>query len=118
MVRMKSTPRPIRRWFKWGGLVACVILAARELLSIEWTSVSGGSTPSGSYEIAMGHWIGPTFWTLLLVLLAAFTAFEWLVVFISQWRAGGRRHECSRCHYDLSGLPAGTPCPECGRGAG
>lgn len=31
-------------------------------------------------------------------------------------RARRGRHGCPTCGYDLSGLPAGAPCPECGAG--
>ena len=27
-----------------------------------------------------------------------------------------KTHSCPKCNYSLTGLPAGSACPECGRG--
>jgi hypothetical protein len=39
-----------------------------------------------------------------------------LIVSALAWRrhqSARRPHVCPSCHYDLSGLPPGSPCPEC-----
>jgi len=46
------------------------------------------------------------FWLLLLP-AAATTTLLW-------WRDRSPRSGCKQCGYSLTGLPAATPCPECG----
>lgn len=64
------------------------------------------------------------FWLPISVLPAGFTlntllyTVVWLFPFLG-FRAArrtlrARRGLCTRCAYDLKGLPAGSPCPECG----
>jgi hypothetical protein len=49
----------------------------------------------------------------LWALIAAFAT----IAYYLHSRAKSDRGLCARCAYNLAGLPAGTPCPECGRAA-
>ncbi len=51
--------------------------------------------------------VAAPFWMPLLATLIPGT--------ILWWRTRHIRGHCRACRYDLSGLPVGAPCPECGR---
>lgn len=59
-------------------------------------------------------WLGVVVNTLFYAVLLA-VPFASLVA-LRAWRRGRRkaRGRCTRCAYDLTGLGAGAPCPECG----
>lgn len=58
--------------------------------------------------------VGVPLWQPLLVLLPI-VALAWHLDLTALRRA--RAGHCPKCNYDLSGLPPGTPCPECGKAA-
>jgi hypothetical protein len=59
----------------------------------------------------MGDWrVVVPLWALLAPSLGA-AKWTWLP------RRRGAAGVCARCGYDVSTLPAGSVCPECGRGA-
>jgi hypothetical protein len=72
---------------------------------MEWFGPMYGSTPSGRTYI----WI--PLWTPWL-LAAAGSALLWF-----RDRPPQPLDKCPRCRYDRRGLPADSPCPECGTAA-
>ncbi|HYD02084.1 MAG TPA: hypothetical protein VEB22_12730 [Phycisphaerales bacterium] len=81
------TPLPIVEWVGFGGVPATAA-----------PSTAGATVTSGT--------------PLLLLLPTAVAAALWASHLRRQREA--QRHACSVCRYDLRGLPAGAPCPECG----
>ena len=71
-----------------------------------WSPREG--TEFSSFNIAFPIWFAA-------VISAAPSALAWRLDLIATRRA--RRGHCPKCNYDLSGLPLGTPCPECGKAA-
>ncbi|MFO0836384.1 MAG: hypothetical protein U0638_15565 [Phycisphaerales bacterium] len=71
--------------------------------------------------------VGPTFrrWLPIYILPLGFTlntlfyAAAWFICLFGirsiRHALRARRGLCTRCAYDLKGLPPGSPCPECGR---
>jgi hypothetical protein len=56
-------------------------------------------------------WILMPFWVPLTLVLAL-TAAAWRLDTLARRRA--RLNHCPTCNYDRRGLPAASPCPECG----
>jgi hypothetical protein len=57
-------------------------------------------------------------WLPLLANTAAVLLAGWTLLCIAAWmrrRLAVPVNRCLSCRYDLVGLPAGAPCPECGR---
>jgi hypothetical protein len=49
-----------------------------------------------------------------VVVLLPLRGLLWIVLPSARGRRRLRRGECPKCRYELRGLPAGAPCPECG----
>lgn len=93
-----ETPRPSWRWWHW-----------RYRKLVPWLSNGIGPVPANAVRPKPRFWIVEfPLWTPL-AFAAALTAVPWCL------RVRRRRHGlvCPSCHYDLYGLPAGAPCPEC-----
>ncbi|MGH7133345.1 MAG: hypothetical protein ACREJO_15535 [Phycisphaerales bacterium] len=68
---------------------------------------------SGSV-IGRAHQVWITLWALAL---ASFLSGGFLLWSARRARRRAMSGVCLKCGYDLSGLAAGSPCPECGKGA-
>jgi hypothetical protein len=95
----KTTARKAGRW--WSPLVGVVAIAASVYpckLGLHWAEMDSGVVIGWLYAVAAG--------------VGVFGL--WLGI---SWAIGDRsrgRRRCTRCLYDMSGLP-GLRCPECGR---
>ncbi len=68
----------------------------------------------GSFRMGQFSGSAAPLWIPALVLFVA-SAWTWWLDIIARRRA--KMHVCKACGYDLAGLSAAAPCPECGKGA-
>ena len=116
--------RRLRTWLnwalRWSGvafLIAVSLVYVATLLGVPtrvslgpraYLAVDSDHGPvSALVEAGPVSWRLPVFWPG--VLLLAVSLFAWL----SYARPRGTAGTCPSCRYDLSGLPPGSPCPEC-----
>jgi len=81
-----------------------------DVIKSQWIVADSGT---GAWAIPYGPiWVG------LLADWACFSAASMLILSFGALRRifRARRGLCTRCAYDLKGLPQGSPCPECGAG--
>jgi hypothetical protein len=94
--------------YSWGGIVThpsgwmlrTQNLNARELKEALWYAVYDGRPTWPTVQIAIPLW--PVF-----LVTAPLSVLAW------RRRHGHTATACPSCGYDLSGLPRGSPCPEC-----
>lgn len=92
-------------WCSWGGIDNKRWDPPRTTTGFEWGRVNAPYNWS-EFRAGYGELVVPL-WAPAVVTAAA-TGLGWR---LGRRSAGGR---CGRCGYDLTGLAAPSPCPECG----
>jgi hypothetical protein len=102
VVRWDSVPYRLGPWQLHSSPVAQVRHGPwAQSLRVGWSRTT---RPNGSFT----YMIFFPFWVVLACCLPLA-----IVAWIVHAKAGRRAGACPCCNYDLSGLPPGSPCPEC-----
>lgn len=97
--------------------ITCATGSRRAAVGALWGAIAAIFIGGAEYFFAT-HVAGGTIWHAILVPVVMALVWRSLVgLGLARWSAHTRAHNhtlCSKCAYDLTGLPAGTLCPECG----